>query len=637
VRELPDGKLALEDCSTRRPSLFDKAELLKQLWSGRIELLNQRPAAPSEARTAAPSIQTLAGLKPAARQELERRMAYLKGLDQAHVSLGMRPQIGKVIDTVASRLGDARKPSTSAVMRWARQLRAAQGYAGAVVDKRATRKAARRIAPAMEQIMEHALRQVYLTRARNSLVHTQAVIHAEAAKKVRAGQLAAEDARVSLATLSRRVADVDRYRVVEARHGAARARMVCRSSMDGAAADYPLQRVEVDHTPLNWVVVCDRTGLPLGRPTLTALVDAFSNYVLGFYISFYGTGLTSVSGALRCAIQPKKDVTQGLSLTHPWLAEGIPDRLMLDNGREFHSPVFQLMGWELGMDFTYCRVRTPWLKPHVERFFSTLDTLTLAKGRIHKRIANVIETDPVEGAAVMFSDFVKGIVQFVVDVHPFQINQRKLARPYDLFVEGMERRPPVHFPRDIEALRMVAAVSTTRLVGPGGVELKGLPYGGPELLAIRKRHGENVRALVKWDPDDIGQIWVQDPSTKEWVVSACRWHHYAAGLSSNQHETIRKFARQELKNCHAVEYLEEARLKLHAHWMEASAWKTRADRKLAAVTSGYSSARVLSCDDAADPQASPARPAAAPEAPMPICEEEFETVVLKRGAQWHSM
>jgi putative transposase len=446
MRELPDGKLALEDCATRRPSLFDKAELLKQLWSGRIALLNQGAAATSEIRAAAPSIQTLAGLKPAARQELERRMAYLKGLDQAHVSLGMRPQISKVIDTVAARLGDTRKPSTSAVMRWARQLHAAQGYAGAVVDRRATRKAVRRIAPAMEQIVEQALRQVYLTRARNSLVHTQAVIHAEAAKKVRAGQLSKDDARISLATLSRRVADVDRYRVIEARHGAARARMVCRTSMEGAAADYPLQRVEVDHTPLNWVVVCDRTGLPLGRPMLTVLIDAFSNYVLGFYVSFYGAGLTSVSGALRCAIENKKYKTAGLPLTNRWLAEGIPDRLMLDNGLEFHSPIFQLMGWELGMDFTYCRVRTPWLKPHVERFFSTLDTLTLAKGRIHKRMANVVEVDPVEGAAVMFTDFVKGIVQFMVDVHPFQINQRKLARPYDLFADGMERRPPVPFP-----------------------------------------------------------------------------------------------------------------------------------------------------------------------------------------------
>jgi putative transposase len=620
---------------TRRQTLFDKAELIKQLWSGRVTLLDQGATAPSEGRAAAPTIQTLAALKPEVRREVKRRLAYLKGLNQAHVSLGMRRQISKVIDTVAARLGDTKKPSTSAVMRWARRLRAAGGYVGALVDRRATRAPRRRIVPAMEQIVMSTIQRVYLTRARNSLVHTRDVIHAEAAKLVRAGQLKADEARVSMATLSRRIADIDRYRRIEARHGSARARMVCRTSMDGASADYPLQRVEVDHTPLNWIVVCDRTGLPLGRPLLTVLVDAFSSYVLGFYVSFYGAGLTSVSGALRCAIRPKDDITQGLSLSNRWLAEGIPDRLMLDNGLEFHSPVFQLMGWELGMDFTYCRVRTPWLKPHVERFFSTLDTLTLAKGRIHKRMANVVETDPVEGAAVMFSDFVKGIVQFVVDVHPFQINQRKLARPYELFAEGMERRPAVHFPRDMEALRMASALSATRAVGPGGVEIDGLPFGGPELLDMRKRHGERFKALVKWDPDDISRIWVQDPQSRQWVVSDCRWQSYSAGLSWNQHRTIRKFARRELKSCNAVEYLEQARLRLHNHWMEAAAWKTRSDRKLAAVMTGYTSARVLSGDDV---QATPGKGAAPlAESPPPLCEEDFETVVLKGAGSWRAM
>ena len=635
MRELPDGRLALEDCTTRRQALFDKGDLIKQLWNGRVTLLDQGTTAPSGGCTEAPTIQTLAAQTPAVRQEIKRRLAYLKGLDQAHVSLGMRMKISKVIDTVAARLGDTRKPSTSAVMRWARRLHAAGGYAGALIDRRATRTPERRIAPAMEQIVTRTIQHVYLTRARNSLVHTQAVIHAEAAKLVRAGKLAANEARVSMATLSRRVADIDRYRRIEARHGSARARMVCRTSMDGASADYPLQRVEVDHTPLNWIVVCDRTGLPLGRPLLTVLVDAFSSYVLGFYVSFYGAGLTSVSGALRCAIQPKDGMTADLSLSNRWLAEGIPDRLMLDNGLEFHSPVFQLMGWELGMDFTYCRVRTPWLKPHVERFFSTLDTLTLAKGRIHKRITNVVEIDPVDGAAVMFSDFVKGIVHFIVDVHPFQINQRKLARPHDLFSEGLERRPAVHFPRDMEALRMVSALSATRTVGPGGVDLEGLPFGGAELLDMRKRHGERFKALVKWDPDDMSRIWVQDPRSKEWVDSACRWPQYTSGLSWNQHRTIRRFARQELNNCRAVEYLEQARLKLHAHWMEAVAWKTSSDRKLAAVTAGYTSARVLNGDQPpADSRKSSSLP---PQPPAPLCEEDFETVRLKGGASWHAM
>lgn len=576
----------------------------------------------------APSIQQLASLKPSARKDIERRLAYVTGLEKAHVTYGDRPRIARVIDTVSSRIGDLKKPSTSSVMAWARRFKAADGYAGALLDKRAVQRAPSRIVSVMEQIIGSTLQRVYLTRARNSLVHTQAVIHAEAARRVRAGQLDLSDSRVSLATLSRRVAALDRYRVIEARQGSARARMVCRTSMDGAAAEYPLQRVEVDHTPMNWVVVCDRTGLPLGRPLLTVLIDAYSSYVLGFYVSFYGAGLTSVSGALRSAIRVKDDITRGLALKNAWIAHGVPDQLMLDNGLEFHSPVFQLMGWELGMNLTYCRVRTPWLKPHVERFFSTLDSITLAAGRIHKRVANVVEVDPNEGAAVMFSDFVQGIVQFVVDVHPFQVNQRKMARPYDLFAEGIERRPQVHFPRDMEALRQVSGLSKQLTVGPGGVELHGIPYGGAELLPMRRRLGERFKTLVKWDPDEIDQIWIQDPTAKTWLACASRWPEYTRGLSWNQHLMIRKFARQQLKNNGALEYLEQARLRLHSHWMDSVAWKSRVDRSMAAKFAGYSSARVLTAPEpSAQLPASSSAPPLAP-SPMPLCVEDFETIEL---------
>jgi putative transposase len=633
VRELPDGKLTLEDCVTRRPSLFEKSELLNQIWTGRLVVIepinrNSKNAPPL------PSSQTLAELKPAAKRELERREAYLEGLRKAHISKGMRLKVGKVINAVAARIGDEKKPSPSAVMEWARKVAAAGGYVGALVSRNAFRKSSARIPEEMEKLVLRKIQKVYLTRDQHSLVHTQTEIHREAARLVLAGQLRQEDAKISLATLSRRVAEIDKYRVIEARQGPARARMVCRTTMDGTVATYPLQRVEVDHTPLNWVVVCDRTGLPLGRPLLTVFIDAYSGYVLGFYVSFYGAGLTSVSGALRNAIRVKDDMTRELGLTHRWLAAGIPDHLILDNGLEFHSRAFQLMGWELGMSFTYCRVRTPWLKPHVERFFSTLDTITLGNGRVHKRVANVVSIDPNKGAAVMFSDFVRGIAQFVVDVHPFLINQRKLSRPYDVFAEGIERRPPVHFPSDMESLRQVSAISKELTVAQGGLVFYGLPYGGSELDVIRDRFGGPVKTLVKFDPDDLRHVWVRNPVTHEWLASNCRWASYARGLSYNQHLMIRAFARQELKKSGALEYLEQARLRLHEHWMESVVRKTRLDRKLAAVTAGYTSAQVLgeteispTLDSSTSAQERVQAHITAP-AVVPLCAEDFETVDL---------
>lgn len=606
VRELPDGCWSYEDCHTRRPGTMPKHKLLKAIWSGDIELIGNENSSPRpECKASTQPLVSYDSLKGAQLDDLNRKMAYMVAVRQAHLSRGMRRSIERLVTQVAKRRNESKPPSTSTVMRWLRLFETAQQAPQALVSGNAQRVRASRLHPEMDRLLVESIRKYYLTRDRFSLRHTLTMARAQAKPLVAAGKLTEADTKVSLSTLSRRVQALDRYRVIEAREGPGRARMVTRTTMDGTTAQYPLDVVEVDHTPLSWVVVCDRTGLPLGKPLLTVMIDAYSGYVLGFYVSFYGAGLSSVSGVLRCALQPKFDMVAGVVLEHSWLGDGIPDLIRLDNGLEFHSPVFQRMGWELGTHLTYCRVRTPWLKPHVERFFGSLDYLTLARGRVHKRVANVVNLDPDKDAAIMFSAFVRGLVMYVVDYHPFQINERKLAKPYDLMQEGLVRVPPARFPHDLTRLRMVSALSKQLTVHQGGVELHGLPFGGAELLPMRKAHGTRFKAWVKWDPDDMSQVWVQDPRDEHWVASPCRWGDYANGLSWNQHLQIRKFARQELKNNGAYEYLDRARLRLHEHWQESVSWKTRADQKQAARYSGATSARVLGGSAAETPKALP--------------------------------
>ncbi len=635
IRELGDGSWSYEDCQTRRPGTVPKNKLLKAVWAGDITLVSHAGAVaipPTAATAPAPPLLSLDSLKKGHRDDLERKMTYVLAVRQAHLSRGMRRAIERLVKQVAQRLNDPLAPSGSAVMTWMRHYETSQQAPQSLVTGNAQRVRSSKLHPEMDRVVTYSIRKFYLTRDKFSLRHTLAMAKREAKPLIAAGKLTEADTQISLSTLTRRVQKLDRHRVIEAREGPARARMVCRTAMDGPSAQYPLDVVEVDHTPLNWVVICDRTGLPLGRPLLTVMIDAYSGYVLGLYVSFYGPGLSSVSGVLQCALTPKADMVAGIKLEHEWLAEGIPDLVLLDNGLEFHSPVFQRMGWELGSSFTYCRVRTPWLKPHVERFFGTLDNLTLARGRVHKRVANVVNLNPDEDAAIMFSAFVRGLVMYVVDYHPFQINERKLARPYDLMQEGLVRVPPARFPHDMERLRMVSALSKQLTVHQGGIDLHGLPFGGAELLPMRQEHGKRFRAWVKWDPDDLSQVWIQNPRDEQWVASPCRWGEYANGLSWNQHLQIRKFALQEFKKNGAYEYLEKARLRLHDHWQESVSWKTRADQKLAARYSGATSARVLgiSTQTAQAPAMAPIEPISSEQVKkqLPINPDDFDVVDL---------
>ena len=95
--------------------------------------------------------------------------------------------------------------------------------------------------------------------------------------------------------------------------------------------------------------------------------------------------------------------------------------------------------------------------------------------------------------------------------------------------DGLLSVPPARFPHDMERLRMVSALSKQLMVHQGGVELHGLPFGGAELLPMRRAQAR-TSGLGWWDPDDMSQIWVQDPISQQWVGSPCRWGDYANGL-----------------------------------------------------------------------------------------------------------
>ena len=50
-------------------------------------------------------------------------------------------------------------------------------------------------------------------------------------------------------------------------------------------ADFPLEIVQIDHTPLDIIVVDEIMRKPIGRPYITIALDIFSRMVYGFYVT----------------------------------------------------------------------------------------------------------------------------------------------------------------------------------------------------------------------------------------------------------------------------------------------------------------------------------------------------------------
>lgn len=566
------------------------------------------------------------------RSIFERRMQWIKAVRKRGITRGQTGRIEKAIPEIAEELKDGSPPSKSTLAVWMRKYELSASNPATMVSGNRHRRRNRVLASAVEEVIRKKLRTVYLTQSRNTLRHTRDQILFELKQLAKNNKIEESQTKVSLATVSRRLAEFGSYERDKARYGPGYARAKYRTSVEGTLAVRAMQRLECDHALLNWVVICDRTGLPLGRPTLTIIVDAMSGYVVGLYVSFNGPSVTSVLNVVKNAIRPKDDMVLAAGAKQPWLAFGMGETLVLDNGMEFHSKVFQMAAWELAIDLEFCRVRFPWLKPHVERFFANLDYFSLARGRVRKPIANVLNIDPAKDAAILFSDFVRGLVKFVVDVYPFEFNERKVRTPFDAFQESFSTlRPPV-FQWSMDQLDLIAAMRTDLTVGSGGVELLGISYSSPEVLALKKQIRSTFRTGVKWDPDDLSFIYLQHPTRKDWLPVPSLCPEYANGLSWNQHLLIRKHAREKWVRGGGPEQLMQARQELHELWMNGIVRGNRArDMRTSAKLSGLSSSKVLMPESAAEPLLPAAKMVSKEDfAPLPADDiEPVESFVMR--------
>jgi putative transposase len=70
--------------------------------------------------------------------------------------------------------------------------------------------------------------------------------------------------------------------------------------------DGALEVVQIDHSPVDVIVVDEVHRLPIGRPWPTLAIDVATRVVVGFYVSLEAPSSTSVALCLTQAVLPKE-------------------------------------------------------------------------------------------------------------------------------------------------------------------------------------------------------------------------------------------------------------------------------------------------------------------------------------------
>ncbi len=138
------------------------------------------------------------------------------------------------------------------------------------------------------------------------------------------------------------------------------------------------------------IYLSNESGEVVGRPILTACVDAFSGMCMGYYLGWEG-GMYSLRGLMLNVISDKVAhcINFGISISaDEWNCFELPATLVTDMGSEYKSEVFEQIT-ELGVSMVNLNPYRPDLKSVVEKFFDCIQDLykPMLKGK------GVIEAD----------------------------------------------------------------------------------------------------------------------------------------------------------------------------------------------------------------------------------------------------
>ncbi len=586
----------LEDVITGARIGYPIARLHRRVNAGEIRVLGEPLGGGqlSETLTDSEPLPVLLGRLTSSQElALNRRRGYVQAMRRRGLSSGMVRKIEQAIPQAAAALGDSRPPSACTVRRWLLLYENGGRSYGALIPRTFGRKRPSRISSADSALAWACLKKHYFTKGGPGLKETYGRFvqeHRRLTQGIPGGEAPA--ALMSLSSFRRLAWSVSAYERDRIRIGPTFAAHKWRHSVGGTYATRPMERVEMDHTVLDIYVIDDEWSIPPGRPTLTLLIDSFSNYILALYISFEGESLGRLTTSIKMALGPKEEITQAAETKNEWPTPGMWECLVVDNALACKSDQVQRITNVLGCAYELGAVRKPWFKPTVERYMREVARLLPAEGKTG-RVSRVKEaTDPYKEACISFSDLSRALVKWAVDVHPFEIPERTLARPIDRLRDGLLRDPAPVVVQDLDQLSFITAMEKAHSVGPGGVEFQLLTYRSVGLGELAKRQRfPTFKTLIRYDQNDLGFIWVRDPTHGTWEKVPCLQFEYAYGLTCYQHKQIRRFKKANLKRNGAVEYLLQAKEDLRDELVAGvnRGKKALKDRRRLAIMKGVSS------------------------------------------------
>lgn len=549
-RLLPGSMLTIENVQTAESRIVAFADLAQALFEGDLDFIVQGQQV-NRAKTGKQA--TLSDYPPHLRAVAEYRLEVIRPL------LSLEPK-ERTREAVAARVAEIRQagqageafPTTAisiaSVYRWIKDYEQSGHDIRALVGNSQLQggKQQSRLQEGVEAIVVAVIQDRYYVAEQVTTNDIYLEVILRVAEENRFRHEAEKLTPPSRTTIWRRIDALDEMDRLIAKRGKRIAKQQLTQYGQMEYPSTPLERVEIDHTPMDIIVVDGKDNLPLGKPTITYCLDTSTRYPLGFYLGFDPPSYLTVMECLHHAILTKGDVGEKYGTQHDWIACGIPAALSVDNGKEFIGVDLLDACNSLGIELDQMPIQTPHFKAAVERMFGTINTglLHTLPGTTFSNPQQRGDYKSEEKACIDLEDLDRVFHLFLLDVYAESFHRGLGGVPARRWEAITQDGFFPRLPASAEELKILLGRVAYRVIQPYGIDFMRLRYNSQDLAPLRTR-SDRAKSKIKYDPRDLGCIYVYDPCEQVYVEAKCLDEEYARGLSLWKHRVILNLARKQ--------------------------------------------------------------------------------------------
>src|SRR5216683_1516804 len=403
-------------------------------------------------------------------------------------------------DEAAAKWGVSRRQVYELVKRW----RVGEGWRSDLLPgKSSGGRGGERLADEVEAVVRNVLRTRYLTRQRRSV----ASICREITRECKVRGLRAP----SRGAVQRRIAKLDPVKATTAREGRDQAR--ARQSAGGVPPPVMgvLERVQIDHTPADVIVVDEHHRLPIGRPYVTAAIDEASRCVPGFVVTLEAPSVSSVGLCLAHMAIDKRAWLERLGVEAVWPMSGKPRELYVDNAAEFKSEALRRGCDQHGIGLRYRPPGQPHFGGIVERLIGTMMQMVHElPGTTFSSVGERGDYDSDAKAVLTVRELQRWLALAVACYHG-EVHETLGRTPAGVWADKVAQSGPPVTVTDEAAFLVDFLPVVRRTLSRSGFVIDHVQYYCDALKPWIARREQLGRFVLRRDPRDISRIWVLDP------------------------------------------------------------------------------------------------------------------------------